>query len=243
MSTLLYAKFTLLIVEPCEFVAIHDNDTISKLGGIITSFLGKVMRATPKAMITFIVTLMSCFYLSIDYDNIREKVMNFLPISVSKHLTVFKARANYALKSYVRAYLSLMLLTFIQVFIGLLILGQKYAFLIALAVAAVDVLPIFGAGTVLLPWAIIVLLLKNYSLGTGLMILYGIVTIVRQIAEPRIVGSSLGIHPLLSLFSMFAGLQLFGFIGMLLGPAVALVLKEFLNKRSNIQKESIQSQP
>ena len=121
-----------------------------------------------------------------------------------------------------------MLLTFVEVFVGLLTIGTRYAFLLAAVVAIVDILPVFGAGTVLIPWAVVSLLMKDYQTGMGLLALYGVITIVRQVAEPRIVGESLGIHPLATLVAMFTGLSLFGLTGMLLGPFVVMIAKEML---------------
>ena len=92
----------------------------------------------------------------------------------------------------------------------------------ATVIAVVDLLPVFGTGTVLVPWALVSLLLGQYPLGSGLLILYGVSLIVRQVAEPRLVGASLGLHPLASFAAMFVGYRLFGIVGLLLGPAVAL---------------------
>ena len=125
-----------------------------------------------------------------------------------------------------------MLLTFFEVLIGLLILKKDYAFLISLGIAAVDLLPLLGAGSVLLPWAIVSFIMRDTQTAMGLLILYGIIVVVRQIAEPRIVGSSIGISPIASLFSMYVGLKLFGLIGMILGPAAAFVISELVGNES-----------
>ncbi len=194
--------------------------------------LGGLLRATPKAIVTVVVTVMACFYLSMDYEGLRDRLLSLLPEERRKGAERFRAKAGVAVRSYLRAYLLLLLLTFVEVFIGLLILGKSYAFLLALLIALVDILPILGVGTVLVPWAIVMLLLKNYYFGFGLLILYGVVTIVRQIAEPHLVGGSLGIHPLVSLAFLFAGLALFGFFGMILGPGIALICKELLSKET-----------
>ena len=124
-----------------------------------------------------------------------------------------------------------MTLTFAEIFIGLSILKVKYAFLIALGVAVIDILPVFGTGIVLIPWAICAWLLQDMRLGLGLVVLYGVVTIVRQIAEPHVIGTSIGLHPAAALFSSYVGLKLFGFLGMILGPAAAFVIFEVINER------------
>ncbi len=203
---------------------------ISELIQTAVATLGGVLRATPKAIVTLVVTVMACFYLSMDYEGLRDRLISLLPEERRAGADRFRKKASVAVRRYLRAYLLLLLLTFVEVFVGLLILGKSYAFLLALLIALVDVLPILGVGTVLVPWAIVMILLKNYYLGFGLLILYGVVTIVRQVAEPHLVGGSLGIHPLVSLAFLFAGLELFGFFGMILGPGVALICKELFLK-------------
>ena len=101
---------------------------------------------------------------------------------------------------------------------------QKHSsriFLIALA----DLLPVIGVGSIMIPWGLILLLQKNYYIGFGLLILYLIISLVRQIAEPRIIGKSLGLHPLLALLASYAGLTLFGFWGMLFSPIATILIK------------------
>ena len=104
--------------------------------------------------------------------------------------------------------------------------------MIALIIAAVDILPVLGTGVILVPWGILTIIEQNYFVGFGLLALFAIVTIVRQITEPYFIGESLGLHPLLSLFSMFAGLKLFGIIGMLLAPPIAILAKEIFFRKS-----------
>ena len=130
------------------------------------------------------------------------------------------------MRCYAKAYLLLFLLTFVEVLCGLLILRRPYAFLVAFVIATVDILPVLGTGTVLIPWAVILLLSGQYRTGLGLLILYGVVTVVRQIAEPHLIGGTLGIHPLATLFFLFVGVRLFGFAGVLLAPLAALLFRE-----------------
>ena len=111
------------------------------------------------------------------------------------------------------------------------VLGQKYSFLLAAMVAVVDILPVLGAGTVLIPWAVFSFLFHESSLGVGLLILYGVITILRQVVEPHLVGESLGVHPLLVLLCAFGSSLLLGFGGMLLGPLLAVVIRELTASR------------
>ena len=108
---------------------------------------------------------------------------------------------------------------------GLSILHRPYTVLPAFINALVDILPVLGISTVLVPWGIFELIRGNVALGTGLLVLCAIMLLIRQLIEPRIIGKSLGLHPLTTLFAAYVGLQLFGLFGMLLGPAVAMVIK------------------
>lgn len=203
---------------------------VSRVTSSVPGWTIGIIKQTPRALITLFVTVLSCFYFGMDYGRIRDGLLGRLGESGRDRAERWIGLISGALVRYGKAYLLIMLMTFVEVFIGLLILGKRYAFILALIIAVVDILPVFGAGTVVLPWAVVSLLMKNMRTGLGLLILYGVITIVRQIAEPKIVGDSLGVHPLVTLFAMFAGLTLFGIPGMLLGPAVAMVAKELTAK-------------
>lgn len=195
------------------------------LGGMLASHAGNAARALPRAIFYSAVTVMASFYLSMDYEGIVTRLTEQLPASAARTLERLRKQVSIFFRQYVKAYLIFALLTFGIVFAGLLILRQSWAFLIACGVAAVDFLPIFGAGAVLLPWSVFAFLNGNSFLGTGLLILYALLTVVRQILEPRLVGGRLGLHPFWSLTAMFFGGTLFGFFGMILGPLLLLLLK------------------
>lgn len=203
----------------------YFKQTVSSLCTSLISSVGRIASAMPKLIISVLLTIIACFYTSFDLDKIKEFFFSLLQKGKSK---AFLGRFSFALKAYAKAYLLLFVITFFELLIGLFILRRQYAFILALLIAAIDILPVFGAGVVLIPWAIFLFISKQYSLGCGILILYGTVTVIRQIAEPRLVGKELGIHPLASLFCMFAGLKLFGFVGILFAPMVAIIVKEML---------------
>lgn len=198
---------------------------ISFLFASLTSAIGRAASAMPRVIIAVMITVIACFYMSFDLDKIKELFFSLFKKNIAKDIL---ERISFALKAYAKAYLLLFIMTFSEVLVGLLILRRPYAFIIALTVAAVDILPIFGAGTLLIPWAVMLFISRQYSVGCGILILYGIVTVVRQITEPHLVGKGLGIHPLASLFCMFAGFKLLGVTGLLIAPIGALIVKEFL---------------
>ena len=201
-----------------------------QIGQSCSAAVGRMLRATPGALLFLIVTVMGTFYLSADYGLLCEGFSNLLSPASKARFEQLRCGAGRAARRYLRAYLLLFALTFCELAIGLWILKQRYVLLLALGIAAVDLLPVFGSGTVLIPWALIALLLGNHSLGLGLLILYGVITIVRQLAEPHLVGTSLGLHPFVTLGFMFVGWELFGVFGMLIAPAAAMLAKELLQK-------------
>ncbi len=215
------------------FSSLRDGIS-SFIGSRIPSALGQIISKAPQLFIGFFVTLMASYYFVADREKIREGIKMLLPKSARLGASRYLSKISYALRRYARGYLLLMLLTFIFSLIGLSVLGIKYSFIIALAIAVIDILPVLGSGTVLVPWAIVEFLIGNGRLGTGLLILYGVMTIIRQISEPKIIGDSIGLHPMASLFSMYVGLRLFGIWGMILSPAVALIIKETVWDKSSL---------
>ena len=112
-------------------------------------------------------------------------------------------------------------------------MGQKYALLIAIGIAIIDVLPVLGTGTVLIPWGVILILTGSVGRGIAILALYLIVTVIRQILEPKIIGEYIGLYPLITLISMYAGLQAFGIVGMFLFPITVIILKN-LNENGSV---------
>ncbi len=198
------------------------RSTLSQLSSRIPQWIGTLLRAIPSVLLFSLVTLIAGFYFSADLPAIMGALVSLLPAGLGKRLPAIKRRAAQILRQYLRAYLLIWVITFLELYVALSVLGVDYGFLIAALAATVDMLPIFGVGIVLVPWAVAMLVTGQYGLGIGLLITYGIMTVVRQVAEPKLVSSSLGLHPLLTLFCMYAGYRLLGFGGMLLAPVVAI---------------------
>ena len=228
----IYSRVSFLGIDGAEceaFISQLSENLIAIVSSSLASSFASVVSGTPNIFIGVAVTLMSCYYFCMDKRRITGSVRSLLPQSIRQRTALLISLAKKALVKYTRAYLILMLITFLSTFLGLLILKAEYAFLISLAVALVDVLPLVGAGAVLLPYALITFLMGDASLALGIIVLFGAVLIIKQIAEPKIVGSSIGLHPVTSLFSMYIGLRLFGMLGMIAGPAVAFVIREMIS--------------
>ena len=180
-------------------------------------------------VLAFFVTVVASYYMTVD----RAKIAAFVykPFSKDSESKIKKLKDTFfsALGKYLKAYGLIMLITFTELFAAFTVLRIDYALLLAAITALVDILPVLGTGCVLIPWALICLFVQgDIYTGAGLIISYVIITVIRQIAEPKIVGSYMGIHPLATLAAMFAGLKLFGFWGILLLPMAALGAKNLI---------------
>jgi sporulation integral membrane protein YtvI len=124
-----------------------------------------------------------------------------------------------------KAYVILMSITFIELAVGLTILRVPYSVFIAGIIAIVDILPVLGTGTVLIPWALISLIQGKYTFAAGIAVIYIVITVVRSMLEPRFVGRQIGFNPVVTLIMMYLGLQVLGFAGLFLFPLTMIVLK------------------
>lgn len=183
-----------------------------------------LVSGLPAMLLFLTVFLMSCYYFTAEPGILTEQVTARLSPRWQARLTRFRQGAGRSLRRYLRACLLMALVTFSEMLIGLSILQKPYPFLLALLIAAVDFLPVLGTGTILIPWGIIELLLGHTFSGLGLLLLYAVSAILRELIEPHLVGRSLGLHPLLSLLSVYAGFRLFGIPGMIVTPILVAVV-------------------
>lgn len=189
-----------------------------------------ILAAMPSVLLFLTVTVIAGFYLCMDRQQIERAVASVIPLALKERL--LKAREGFRQVSwrYLRAYLTLLLLTLAELFVGFCALRVDYPLLLAILISIVDLLPVLGVGTVLVPWAAVALIQRNFYLGFGLLILWLAVMLLRQVLEARLIGKSLGLHPLLSLLAGYAGWKCFGVIGMALGPVVAMLAKSLLTR-------------
>ena len=211
-------------------------DALGKLMSSMTSALPSaaigIVAKIPEMLLSVAVLLISAFYFCTDKERIGKGFSALLPDAMRSKLPETKIKITRTLTSYLKAYLLIMLLTFCEMLVGLSFLGVNYALLLSVIIAIVDVLPILGTGTVLIPWALFSFAVSNSKLGIGLLILYAAVSVIRQFVEPKIVGDSLGIHPLATLASIYVGIKLIGLGGIFVGPIIALSLKSFMKSES-----------
>lgn len=222
------------------FSAQHFLDGISpyileKIGGALYELLSSAISAAlrvvssaashvPRIILSVLITLIGTAYFAFDLDRIHASLLGLLPKGARVKLSRFKERFVGVLIKYIKAYFYLMLITFVLMLLGLSLIGAPYALLISVIIAALDVLPLIGVGTVLVPWSIFAFIMSEVKLGVGLLVLYLVSTVIRQIIEPKIIGKNLGIHPLAALFVLYFSYSLFGLFGLLLVPVFSLAL-------------------
>lgn len=199
-----------------------------KLSGNLISFFGSAAAFLPRMILSTIVAVIATYYFAIDRVKINCFFLSLFPKRFRPLLKAGRDLLADTVGSYVKAYGMLFFITFAELFIAFLIIRIEYSFVIALLIALIDVLPVLGAGAVLIPWGIISMVFGNYSVGIPILISYAVITVVRQIIEPRIVGKFIGLPPLAALASMYIGLKLMGVVGLFVFPVGAIVVKRVL---------------
>lgn len=196
----------------------------------LTSVVSTAMQIPTMLLNVLITIIMTCF-LTADFD----KVTSFLSAQLSEKRQKDFQRAKYLLKTsflkILRAYGLIILISFTEMLIGLTVLKligvfkSNYIFIVAAATALIDILPVLGTGTVIFPWAAYCVITGSYGLAIGLIIIYAVMAVIRQIIEPKLVAGQLGLPPFMTIIGMFLGLKLFGFVGMLIMPILIIMLK------------------
>ncbi len=208
-----------------------------RISGDVISFIKNAVAFIPKTLLNFAVIIIATYYFAIDRVKINCFFLSLFPRSVRRNLKKGKDALSETVGKYLHAYGLLFLITFGELLLAFLVLGIDYSFLLALLISIVDILPVLGTGTVLIPWALVMIFSGNYTLGTGLLIAYAVITVVRQVIEPKIIGKFIGISPLAALASMYIGLELMGIVGIFTFPIGAIILKrliEYLRKEKGI---------
>ena len=204
---------------------------LGKLAGVISG----IISAIPRALLFIIVTIISTVYFAWDLDKIKSIVKGRLKSGQIEFLQRIRRGALSVVIKYIGAYFLLMCITFVVLLVGLSLLNVKYNLLLALIIALVDILPILGVGTILLPYALYAFATDNTYLAVGLIILFLVYTLIRQVSEPKIVGKHLGIHPLLTLSLIYISYSLFGFLGLVLVPIIVCVIDVFSKKNDTAE--------
>ncbi len=201
----------------------------------ILNGLVNLISSLPNVATIMVVVMLAAFFIGKDWYRHLLKMKDWFPDSIRKSTTAVWSDLQKALFGYFRAQFIMISITAVVVIIGLSILRVNYAISIGLLIGLVDLLPYLGVGAAMVPWIAFTFIYGNISLGIGLSILYGVILITRQILEPKVLASSVGLDPLPTLIAMFVGLKLFGVLGLIIGP-VSLVILSAIH-RANVFKD------
>ena len=215
MSQEIEAMFLNLSQSMGQFISDFSVKGVKWISGGVAGIPGFVVK--------LVITVVATFFMASDFPQIMGFFMRMVPEKKREYITQGKNYIYDVVFIYIRSYSLLFLLTFLELCIGLFILRIPHAGLAALAIAVFDILPVLGTGGILLPWSVILLLLGNKILAAGMLVLYLVITVVRNIVEPRLVGKQIGLHPLATLLAMFMGLKILGIVGMVLFPMMSAV--------------------
>lgn len=211
--------------EPLARVAQEQWNRIYSLLSVIVTGAGDVFRGVPGFTITTLFMFLSAYFVMRDRTAIGTFARSMVPEKTFRSFKSIEMDILGGVAGFIRAQALLVTLTMILNIIGLTLLGSDYAVAMGLALALLDVLPILGPGLVYLPWIVYHLLWGSAGFAIGLIVLYGAVSLFRQVAQTHLVGRELGLHPLLTLVSIYAGFKLFGAPGIVYGPLTAIVVK------------------
>jgi sporulation integral membrane protein YtvI len=209
------------------------NNLISLLKDSIGSGLSSLIvlvTSLPRYFLLLVITVVAAYFFARDYQMIGTGVLRLTPERWRPAVGKVGTGLHKALHGYIKAELMLVTITGLISLIGLVILGVDYAHILAILVALADLLPILGPGTIFLPWGVWMIFSGNLKLGIGLLVLYGIIVVVRQLLEPKILGDNIGLHPLTTLIALYLGLSLLGIWGLIIGPAVVIAYQAFTSE-------------
>lgn len=221
-----------------DIVQNSSQDILIKLSNWITEFLTKLLNiitSIPAIAIYVAITVMSLYFICTDKIYMLDLMEHHMPQKWVKRIGKHVREITASLGGYLKAEITLVFVSFIISVVGLYIfkimgMNIKYPLLIALAIGFVDALPILGSGTVMVPWAVVSALNGDIKLGISIVVLWIIMSIVRQFLEPKIVSGKIGIHPIFTLIAMYTGFKIIGIMGMLVGPIVLIIFKSIFAK-------------
>ena len=205
------------------------GELVTSISMIVVSWLSSFITKVPGTLVKTLLAIISSILIAIDYQAISSFLMQQFNEEQKKVIWEIQTYLVDTILGTLKCYMIIMLITACELTLGFVLMGISNAVIIACSIAVLDILPVLGSGTVLIPWAIVDLILGNYKLAIELFILYAVITVIRQIIEPHIVGKQMGLHPVVSMASMFIGLQVAGIVGML-GFPILISLIVHLNQ-------------
>ena len=209
---------------------------------ILTGAAGGVWsfaKGVPSVLVSTIIAIIATFFMFGAYDDVLYFIKAQLPARGRSMLSDIKSAFKDTIGNYALAYGKIILITFGEILVSLLIMKLfhiytgSYIPLIAAVIAIVDILPVLGTGTIVAPWSVICFVQGNIALGIGLLVMWIVISVIRQYIEPKLVGKQIGLNPILTLLGMYVGLKVFGAIGMF-GIPITIIILEALQDTGKI---------
>lgn len=219
---------------PADMQSTIDH-IILEMGNYMSSMMGKielpsfeavgnVAKQIPDIFLAVVMCLLSAYFFVADKGYMAAAAEKFIPASVRFHFDLIRRSFRNAVGGYFKAQFKIECWIYILLVIGLMVLGVDYAFLVAFGIAVLDFLPVFGTGTVMVPWAVIELLSENYRMMFGLLVIWLVGQLVRQVIQPKIVGDSIGMDAIPTLFLLYIGYRVAGVMGMILAVPIGIIV-------------------
>lgn len=227
-----------------EAISSFSSSAISFAGTISAAITGgavKTAASVPTILLSVVLTIMGTYYMTADRDRINEFFRRTFPEPVRRHTIVLKKNLIHSLFGQIKSQLLVSLIITMFLMLAFVLFRVRYGLLLGFVIGLADALPVIGAGLFLIPWCLFELVMGRYAMAAFFAIAYICVIIIRQIAEPRIVGHNLGLYPLATMIAMYVGFRMMGFLGLIGGPVLLNLLRVVLEADAAAQK--LQSEP
>ncbi|MGN8920608.1 sporulation integral membrane protein YtvI [Lachnospiraceae bacterium HCP28S3_F9] len=199
------------------------GELMSRISEPTVSAAGRFAKSIPSVLVATIVTFISAYFFIAEREDVIRWSKKVAPDALVSRMTMVMDNLKFAIGGYLKAQLKIMVVVYIILVVGFIILNIHFSFLLGLLIALLDFLPFFGTGTALIPWAIYQFFMGNYKLVVGLVILYAVTQLVRQLIQPKLVGDSMGLRPLLTLFLLYTGYKIGGVFGMIFAVPIGMI--------------------
>ncbi len=200
------------------------NSLLSNYKEPTVSAIGDIAGSIPDMFVKVIMGLVATYFFIADRERLLAAIEQHMPEHFRQKTLVIYTQILRAVGGYFKAQFKIMGVIYVVITVGLIILKVNYAWLIGFAIAFLDMLPVFGTGTVLVPWAAIKVFSGNFTTAAGMVVLYGVSLVVHQVIQPKLVGESVGLDPFVTLFFMYIGYQFKGVLGMIIAIPVGMIV-------------------
>ena len=202
----------------------YMGNLVSNMSEPTVMAAGNIAKSVPYYLISFIVAVLSAYFFIVEREEVLAWMKRVSPESVQKRMTLVIDNLRYAVGGYFKAQFKIMGIVFLILLVGLGILGTGYFVLVAFLIAFLDFLPFFGTGTAMIPWAVYEFFMGDYKMTVALIVIYVITQAVHQLLQPKLVGDSVGLNPLVTLFLLYIGYRMGGILWMILAVPIGMVL-------------------